>query len=171
MPSRKPSPLSYDGIERLADSLRQIALKEDKKLKGNTLVRWFVERLGGRAEVQSMWGTEEPSGSLTIRGEGDFTIYLSPYSSELRDVFTIAHELAHYFLHCDFKKPGTAVFHRRDSNREEWQANRFAGALLMPKVEFCEVWEMYNKDVWLISSHFGVSVAATNTRAQSLKLE
>lgn len=51
-----------------------------------------------------------------------------------RDRFTAAHELGHYLMHRDIP----IQFHRAENGQlkpfrdSEWQANRFAGGLLMP---------------------------------------
>jgi len=52
-----------------------------------------------------------------------------------RDRFTAAHELGHYIMH----RKVPIVFHRQEQGRlvpfrdSEWQANTFAGDLLMPR--------------------------------------
>lgn len=53
-----------------------------------------------------------------------------------RDRFTAAHELGHYIMH----RKVPIVFHRQEHGRlvafrdSEWQANTFAGDLLMPRL-------------------------------------
>ena len=63
-----------------------------------------------------------------------------------RDRFTIAHEVAHYFLH-----RGSIAFTRSESIPKycdpEWQANVFASALLIPhdRIQKLSVTEISNK--------------------------
>jgi len=67
--------------------------------------------------------------------------------------FTLAHEIGHWQLHREqlrqgeetaplFEKGSEPAFVCRDGSTEpeEWQANRFAGALLMPREELLAAW-------------------------------
>ena len=62
------------------------------------------------------------------------SVYEGAYDENYRDLFTIAHEIGHLFLHRD-----SSISFARDSKKEikkfedpEWQANTFAGELLAP---------------------------------------
>ncbi len=171
MPSVKECGLSLQAVEEYADYIRKIVDQYEPNLRGRELADWLVTRLKGEAVIPSMWGTDN-SGSLVVRSKTDFTIHLSPYTSPLHDVFTIIHELGHYFLHCDFDADMKEVarFNRVGSNREEWQANRFAAALLMPKAEFQKEWTKYDKNPWMVGAYFGVSSSAARIRAETLGL-
>ena len=75
------------------------------------------------------------SGLLFRKENGQAFIALNSDESPVRQRFTIAHELGHYFLH-----PNKSSFvDFRDNKKnilrgpKEVQANRFAAALLMPK--------------------------------------
>ena len=75
------------------------------------------------------------SGVLLRKEDGTSYIAVNSKESPVRQRFTIAHELGHYFLH-----PNTQTFvDFRDitqnvtRNPKERQANKFAAALLMPK--------------------------------------
>jgi hypothetical protein len=168
----------YEDIEELAGRLRKIATKRMgvKNPRARDLLDWIVDRLGGEVKVASSpSGVEGDSGSLVIRGKRDFTIWLSPYTGRLRDNFTIAHELAHYFLHFDSEemKSGDApvVFNRYGSDTFEWQANRFAASLLMPKMEFLEVYKKHGGNIYAVAGHFGVSEVAAEVRARYLVID
>ena len=167
---RKKCPWSLEEVEQYADAFRQEVERRKPGLRGKALTDWLLDKLGGEAIVPSMWGRDH-SGSLVVRGPRDFTIHLSPYTSPLRDVFTVAHERGHYCLHYDFERGGEARFNRIGSNLEEWQANRFAAALLMPKDEFKRQWIEYKKNPWMVGACFGVSSAAARVRAETLGLE
>lgn len=89
-------------------------------------------KLNGSIEDQdtNAWLAEE-SGSIEVRGFRDFTIFISLFTGYLRDRFTVAHELGHYFLHSRMGK--TAIRATRfGTGRVEWEANWFAAAFLMP---------------------------------------
>jgi len=123
--------------------------------------------------------------------------------------FTMAHELGHYILHSPlFKKQGvvsvgesedTLLVSENDSHRLEYQANKFASYLLMPKKLVCklyniffdqyvhqefgdrfhalyynpdqpETWSSYNSIVGHMSRLLGVSKQAMRIRLMSLGL-
>lgn len=75
---------------------------------------------------------------LTIPADNVIRLRVDVYDGMVegrgRDRFTASHELGHYLMHRDVP----IQFHRAENGRlpayrdSEWQANRFAGALLMP---------------------------------------
>ena len=164
----------YDDIEELAHQWRTQALEKMGKTgsppRARDFLEWIVERFGGRIEVESpVNAVTDNSGSLRIRGKANFVIRLSPYTSPLRDNFTLAHELGHYFLHYDPDQGQVGkevVFERYGSDIFEREANRFAAALLMPKREFRDVFRKHRGDLYTVAGYFGVSVEAAKVRAQ-----
>lgn len=127
----------------------------------------LVKRMTGRIHFQDIeeW-FEEKTGSIFVHAPFDFDIYLPQYTSALRDRFTIAHELGHYFLHSE-QGEGPIVAYRSGSTRIEWEANWFAAALLMPRKEFSESVNLgYN--IARLASQFGVSQEAAKVRKEVL---
>lgn len=122
--------------------------------------------LGGRIHFRDIdeWIDHE-SGSIIVHGFFDFDICLPTYTHRLRDKFTIAHELGHYFLHAE-QGATPIIAYRRGSTRIEWEANWFAAALLMPRKQFREACREYPLE--RVASMFGVSQPAANVRKQSL---
>jgi hypothetical protein len=57
--------------------------------------------IGGRISYQDIEEWVSESGSIFVHGFADFDIFLPHYTHPLRDRFTVAHELGHYFLHSD----------------------------------------------------------------------
>lgn len=131
----------------------------------------------------------EISGVLVVAG-GVGTIGFNPKDPKGRQRFTIAHELAHHVLHVrpnsqdelfvDSKflvkyrkaKPYTEV-----ERKQEWEANAFAAALLMPeslvtaeleKDEYNEVPELELIDK--LAKVFGVSTPAMTYRLANLNI-
>jgi Zn-dependent peptidase ImmA (M78 family) len=137
-------------------------------------LRKLIERTGGKIKVvEDPSDQETDGGSLEIRGKNDYTVFLSPYTTPLRDNFTIAHELGHYVLHFFFAsaQPQTPIrFARYGSSPIEWQANRFAAAILMPADKFRDAYQKFNGNLSLLSGLFGVSLPAVEVRARSLGL-
>ncbi|CAE14794.1 unnamed protein product [Leptospira phage LE1] len=160
---------TFENIDQIAKQVREKFKERFELVPTGSGVRDFfediVQFMGGSIEVEHHPEPYEvEGGSLFVQPNKSFTIYLSPITSPLRDNFTIAHELGHYFLHLpvEFSKP--LVFARDGYSLIEKQANRFAGAFLMPKDELLEVISEYSNNKYLIANHFGVSIPALNYR-------
>ncbi|MGE4558436.1 MAG: ImmA/IrrE family metallo-endopeptidase [Desulfovibrionaceae bacterium] len=108
--------------------------------------------------------------TLEVRPDG-FTIFLPHSTSAVRDNFTIAHELGHYFLHTNASGTETITHTREGSNLCEWQANWFAAELLMPEDEFREAAKKFKNNPAKIAAHFSVSEAAARVRMTVLGLD
>lgn len=87
--------------------------------------------------------------------------------------FTIAHELAHFFLHNDKKQE---VFYRKNAldldlqdELDEKEANWFAACMLVPENFVRKVWEN-EKDIEKLASLFIVSPAVMRWRLRSIGL-
>ena len=136
-----------------------------------------VESLGGKVLTKDFWAEGSSQyGSLEVRSEDDFTIYVPQETSKFRDRFTIAHELGHYVLHYlwpvhvlnkgDFQLRAS----RYGSDRTEWEANWFASAFLMPSENFRRLAEQEKSSLSNIARYFKVSQAAVSTRAKVLEI-
>ena len=135
-------------------------------------------------DVVTMLGgcIEENNGvcDSAIKKQNDrFVIYIpSSYSTE-RKRFAVAQELGHLFLHMGYmispelwEKQKNMAYYESKSPLEEYQANDFADALLMPKDIYKKVLEQYttgNKvQTAKIAEYFGVSVSTAYSRGKSL---
>lgn len=115
-----------------------------------------------------------------IRKQNDgFVIYMPFSYSEERKRFAIAQELGHLFLHMGYKispklwnKQRNMFYYESKYPLEEYQANDFAEALLMPKDVYKKVLDQYtvgNKvQTAKIAEYFGVSVSTAYSRGKSL---
>lgn len=110
-------------------------------------------------------------------------IFVNENHGEKRKLFTIAHELGHFFLHSDDLNNGIISY--RDSElyskyddkgrRKEEEANHFAAELLMPKDVFIAYYAKNtnlapDKLVKKMSDFFGVSESAVRIRLNYLDL-
>ncbi|MDB2439732.1 ImmA/IrrE family metallo-endopeptidase [Hellea sp.] len=136
-----------------------------------------VKSLGGKVYTKDFWAEgSTPYGSLEVNSENDFTIFVPQETSDVRDRFTIAHELGHYVLHylwpIHVLKKGQFKLRasRYGSDRTEWEANWFASAFLMPEDEFRKLVEDEKLPISRVARHFKVSQAAASTRAKVLKI-
>ncbi len=137
-----------------------------------------VQRIGGTI-CEKLGFDDLCDGTIKKAGEESFEIIVSPYQSNNRKIFTVAHELGHLFLHMGFRtnlalwqQQDNAVYTRFGSSLQESQANEFAGALLMPKEEYISVLRRFAKgnkvDMNEVAQHFRVSTAAATTRGKIL---
>ena len=107
---------------------------------------------------------------------GEKNIYVNNLESRERKRFTIAHELGHYLLHRNLieKEGGTVLYRGANGDIIEQQANRCAGALLMPesivKKYFNEINESVEIKISILANIFDVSVSAMYTRLSVLGL-
>jgi len=131
----------------------------------NKDISHIVARMGGSIKTTD-WDSARNTGSITVRGPNDFTIYLSPLSGERRSRFTIAHELGHYVLHSKAGKRPISV--KRDgTGRVEWEANWFAAGFLMPAKAF-RIKCLLGWGDSELAEYFGVSTHAVEVRRRSL---
>lgn len=121
--------------------------------------------------------TENISAALLISNvenkEGKKTeIYVRVADNPLRQNFSVAHELGHYFLHKKSFVDEPEYFWRitPEKQQEEAEANEFAANLLMPEDIFKKRWEETKSSPEELSDEFLVSVSAIIYRAKNLKL-
>jgi len=131
----------------------------------------IVQALGGCIIYDDLWGLKESnSGSIVIEKPSDFRIILANHTSQLRDRFTICHELGHYFLHYllpDKKDPMRAA--RYGQNQAETEANWFAASFLMPEEEFRGYYNEVEGNILLLSEKFKVSQQAATVMMRHLR--
>lgn len=115
--------------------------------------------------------TQDISGLLNRE---DKTIFLNADESPARQAYTLAHELAHYFLN---HKPNEYGVYRRDSlyktlkPAKEQEADFFAAELLMPRdlvEQTLKKYHLQKEDVVTLAKIFGVSRAAMTVRLKDL---
>ena len=167
----KATHLSRQEIENIAEHISS-EIENLSELSAREIVNAF----GGKLQYEEVLDGSN-DGSIHVNGVSDFTICLPFLTSSLRDRFTIAHEIGHYFLHylwnkfkdenqgpiCAYRYPNSA------DDRVEWEANWFAAALLMPKTNFIEKWDQTHS-ISEVAGYFGVSTAAAKIRAKYLNL-
>jgi len=167
---RDPEPL-YASKQRVHEFAENVATELGYK-PGNEQkkdLKKCIQKLGGRLHYLGglVW-EQTDSGSIIVHGETDFDICISNFTGPLRNRFTIAHELGHYFLH---SRQGEIPLkaQRFGSNQAEWEANWFAAGFLMPEKPFSKD---YNKGfrIYNLAIKYGVSESAAEVRLKSLNL-
>lgn len=168
-----PAPEATGWTKHSIDKLGELAATRLGYEPGGDLVG-LVEKIGGEVITgpADRTGTtgflEVPPLEDLRKDERRFRIVLSPYPGEYRNRFTIAHELAHFFLHSKGgKQPLYAT--RQAGSRVEWEANWFAAAFLMPSPAFVEEWNRCGGRVGHLINHFLVSGGAVEIRRDTLR--
>ncbi len=134
-------------------------------------------------KLKALDRSEDISGILIIE-PNNTTIGYMRHEPEVRQRFTMAHELGHFMLHREgelFVDKGFKTMYRPSSNVpsnewQEWEANEFAACILMPENllrEEIQTAEMdYGDNTWIrdLADKFKVSESAMSIRISRLGL-
>lgn len=112
-----------------------------------------------------------------IKYEGDDKdkkpkIYINKSFPDKRKLFTLAHELGHYFLHPSKEKMRIDTFHYAENSQEsveETEANYFAAAILVPKEKLLRLFSLPGISITDVADYFHVSLPVIQTRLKWLK--
>lgn len=143
----------------------------------SSLFGGLTTKKGGSLELEEV-NRGVRRGLITKKG-GSFEIWVDPFRSKKRRKFAIAHELGHLFIHMGYRindeiwnEQDERPYYRYGNTEMEYQANEFAGALLMPRQQYYEVMNRFTKgnivDTAKIAEHFHVSVDAASNRGKWL---
>lgn len=138
----------------------------------------LVNKLGGSI-IEKPGLDQLYDGTIKKVGDNSFEIAISPYLDDEKRNFTIAHELGHLFLHMGYliskdtwNQQSNSQFVRFCANEQEYQANEFAVALLMPQKKFKEKIEEYSSgnfaNMAQVANYFRVSISAATNYGRSL---
>ncbi|WP_172193495.1 ImmA/IrrE family metallo-endopeptidase [Actinomyces faecalis] len=134
-------------------------------------VKTIAEMIGLEVIIAPL--TEDTSGLIIKRNKySNPQIYVDSTELEVRQRFTIAHEIGHYFERMNADDSEYSFVDRRGSGQydlHEFYADEFAGTLLMPQEEIQRLREA-GKTAVEMAAHFGVSVAAMNTRLKRIDI-
>lgn len=132
----------------------------------------IIDDIGAEIDfVNPLSDENDFNGSMLVNKDlKTIKISLSNLTGELRNNFTIAHELGHLYLHARNIDKEIIEFNRYGTGRLEWEANWFAAAFLMPEEKFKRKYYSFNMDNYELSLYFNVSESAVKTRKKDLKL-
>lgn len=179
-----------DAIEAAAQSARALAAERCSHL-GTTLERVCDMPLAAMVLTS---GTVDPVPNLTRAGErlagvleGNQacpTILFEQYDPPVRQRFSIAHELGHYFLHAQREASHAHIAYQRCAQRRvdaeaspdgeaasdiEAEADAFAGAFLLPADELRADLAHYGLCVTFLAERYCVSEATVRRRVKGLE--
>jgi len=171
-----------DMTKERREAIYSFAEKIRKLLQLKTPVDLYevtMRSLGGKIAEERL--DRDISGKIEKLGDS-FKITLNSGHPENRKNFTLAHELGHLFLHMGYitnpekwdniTEYVDSPYYRVGYSEEEYEANQFAGALLMPKDEYREFVATNKKNgvihISKISEWFNVSDDAALTRGKWL---
>jgi len=141
-----------------------------------------IANLEGIKVNNAVFSDESLSGLIAKRGT-NISILVNQGEAPFRKRFTIAHELAHHFLHLTSTEDGDFIDTKLDLFRDqenpigsydevkkrEIEANQFAAALLMPMQLVTEYYKS-NPSLDEMARIFNVSEEAMGIRLNTLKL-
>lgn len=164
LPLAKPCYLNRLEIEdKAVDFAKEVNYKPAGKLEE------IVESLGGKMNYSPMTEWEKShEASIAVLGEKNFIINLPNFLGQLRNRFSIAHELGHFVLHSE-KGHIRLRATRFGNSLEEQEANLFAASFLMPRDLFRIEMEK-NNDAMYLASRFLVSLSAAKYRSDYLAI-
>lgn len=156
-----PQNYSIYQLENMAEAV----LKQTGFLNENVDVVKLANILG--FNVYQAYFSDDVSGKVV---KEEKAIYINRLDKPERQRFSIAHEIAHILLHHK-GEIGNFIDYRNKGiyNQQEFEADNFAAALLMPKNRSIEVWQKY-KDVDDFAFAMKVSRAAASIRLINLGL-
>lgn len=137
----------------------------------------LIEALGGKLENADL--IED---AHIEKYDNKFIIRVNKNNSELRNNFSIAHEIGHLILHMGYNPKekkfekdfeNNKVYYRYGNSKEEYEANEFAGAFLMPESKFLEIVNNNTNNekscsINKVSQYFNVSNQAVISRGKFL---
>lgn len=116
---------------------------------------------------KSTFEKQNISGAIVKNTEKDeYNIYIKKDDAQVRQRFTVAHEIGHYLLHkekLEDEHYDDIMYRGNMSNEEEEEANYFAGCLLMNKEPLLKIYRLL-KDKKELARMFEVSEAAMSIR-------
>ena len=135
---------------------------------GRVDIEGLIRNMGLRIEKKAL--DSSISGCLK-KIDGQWTIIVNEKHNEKRQRFTMAHELAHYYLHRTFKDSFTddEIFYRNEESHSiEYAANRFASDLLINPSALKKVIKQGTVFIDEIANHFQVSSIAVKIQLSNM---
>ena len=163
-------------VDTVADLVKS-ALELDTPVTLERLCTKMQDKLPGTC-IPKKTGELNVDAQIETVDEMSFNLKYLENKPSTRILFSVAHELGHLFLHL-LEEGGTLtpdVVCQRDltQSQQEWEANEFAAAFLMPEDDFVlkckESMENNKVNITKVADFFNVSVQAAKVRGNVLNL-
>lgn len=169
LPPAQAAGLAVSDIEKIADYIRTAF-----KPFGTSDMHGLITHLGGKIKISDPEHHQfDVHGTLEVRSNSDWTIYLPRHTGPLHDKFTLAHELGHFILHSLMgEKPlmASRTFRLNQAPAPaEVEADVFALALLMPKRLIVSAIKKYGNSSGALSAVFGIHSSLVEIRLKSIE--
>lgn len=143
------------------------------RTRGIETVPFEAEKVAAALGIEVKYGDlrEDISGVLQKKEDlNGWEILVNRAHHVHRQRYTIAHELAHYCLHRFYRNnfEDDIFFRSTEATPTEWEANDFAGAVLIPGDAFKAKLRAGVNDVEELAKVFKVSTLALRMRAKKL---
>jgi len=167
-------------INKIAEQIRDAV-----KYTPGTDLQDIIYKLNGEiCFTENLHVENNPVDAKIEKNNNSFKISININQHNNRNNFSIAHELGHLFLHMGYlinpklwnesTTYSDSVYFRYGYSEEEYEANEFAAAFLMPESEFKEYIdankEEHSVDIEKVANYFNVSIQAAETRGKWLRL-
>ncbi|MDB4978479.1 MAG: ribosomal protein [Candidatus Peribacteria bacterium] len=164
--------VSYPSKEDIQRRANQV-LEKHKRLRDPVLLLQAIAR---DEDIELKESDLYDISGILKKEDGKWAIYVNREDSLTRKLFTIAHELGHYFMHRDEEDQFVdSLFIMRDEEDkytgQELEANEFAGSLIMPEArlrDYLDDRTPREEDVVQLAKKFNVSPLAMVTRLRNL---
>ncbi|MBS0627904.1 MAG: ImmA/IrrE family metallo-endopeptidase [Verrucomicrobia bacterium] len=129
-----------------------------------------INRVIKKSKLDLKMGVFKDSNIIGAYDKNNHAIYVAKGASYPRQVFTVGHELGHYYLH---KEKPTEIFYfsnmltLEEVTEEEQEAHWFSASLLMPRDSLKIIWDL-TRDVTEVSRRFSVEASVAYYRLNNL---
>jgi Zn-dependent peptidase ImmA (M78 family) len=144
------------------------------ELRGLSIIPLDVEGVAREFDIRIGYVSMEEDMSGTLEKDersNTWSISINKNHHPNRQRYSIAHELGHFCLHkhlSHFFEDNIFFRGGESSSKEEWQANEFASAILMPEQSLREKVRSGTRSIEDLAKEFEVSTLALRIRAKSL---
>lgn len=163
-------------VDTVADLVKS-ALELDTPVTLESLCEKIQNKLPGTC-IPKKIGELDVDAQIETIDQTSFRLEYLENKPSTRILFSVAHELGHLFLHLLEEggtfKTASCVSTCLTQSQQEWEANEFAAAFLMPEDDFvlkCKEFMEKNKvNITRVADYFNVSVQAAKVRGNVLNL-
>lgn len=171
-PKKFRSTECFEEPEMLVDleSIRKKAIEEGYVIGNKFDIERFIKDKYPSIIIKREELTSDISGKLKKMEDGIWVMTVNSQHPDVRQRYTLGHELGHYLNHRDSKKSfeDSVFFRNSQKSSMEYMADQFAACLLMPESDINSLLKSGVKTVKEMASKFDVSLEAMKYRLEQL---